>query len=334
MPGPPPPPPPFGGNRRKRKNRLTPQAKVSRFWSRYHTKTPGKVTSIFPRRLYKDVQPITSTPQNHVRNAGQSYEQARLECIAKVRGTVAQCERSNSRFTDHDFDIETDYDMRDYNCLVGLAKLLEDDSSDDESATRRSSATSGRKVKDSFRTLISSGVLGSSNVYMNLHRLEKFVGESDSDDESPSSASRFPQSVHRVSWIFENPQFVIDGYSSSDIQQGSLGDCWWIAAVSNIAHRRDLMDKICVARDEECGIYGFVFHRDGEWISTIVDDNLYLTHEDHGLGSDYYDARGKKARQYKKQKQTGSEALFFSKCENENETWLPLMEKAVGLSLD
>lgn len=30
------------------------------------------------------------------------------------------------------------------------------------------------------------------------------------------------------------------------------------------------MDKICVARDEECGVYGFVFFRDGEWISTVV----------------------------------------------------------------
>ncbi len=47
-----------------------------------------------------------------------------------------------------------------------------------------------------------------------------------------------------------------------------------------IAHRKDLMEKVCVARDEECGVYGFVFQRDGEWVSTVVDDNLYLEYAD------------------------------------------------------
>ena len=326
---PPPPPPPPG--RRRKSNHIHPQTKVSRFWSRYHTKTPGKVTSIFPRKLYKDVLPAADNPQNNIRNAGQSYEAARLECIAKVRRAVTQCERTNSIFTDHDFDLETDFDMRDFNCLFGLSRLGADDSSSDEETVGRPSVPNGRKVKSSLRTLLKSGVLGTSSVYMNVQRLEKYVGDSDSEVEGYSSSMPLPQSVHRVSWIFESPQFTIDGFSSSDIKQGALGDCWWVAAVSNIAHRKDLMEKICVARDEECGIYGFVFHRDGEWISTIIDDNLCLTHEDHGLGSDVYDSRGKKAKLYKKQKQTGSEALFYSKCEDENETWLPLMEKAVRL---
>jgi hypothetical protein len=88
------------------------------------------------------------------------------------------------------------------------------------------------------------------------------------------------------------------------------------------------MEKICVARDEECGVYGFVFYRDGGWISTVVDDNLYLTNED--FDQDLYDGTGKRARLYRKQKQTGSEALFFSKCGIANETWLPLLEKAVN----
>lgn len=36
------------------------------------------------------------------------------------------------------------------------------------------------------------------------------------------------------------------------------------------------MDKICVARDEECGVYGFVFFRDGEWISTVVSTIIFF----------------------------------------------------------
>ncbi|KAK7712000.1 hypothetical protein SLS64_005271 [Diaporthe eres] len=89
------------------------------------------------------------------------------------------------------------------------------------------------------------------------------------------------------------------------------------------------MDKICVARDEECGVYGFVFFRDGEWTYTVVDDNLCLDSMDFDDAySSVYDPSGKKAKKWKDHNQTGSEALFYAKCENSNETWLPLLEKA------
>lgn len=89
------------------------------------------------------------------------------------------------------------------------------------------------------------------------------------------------------------------------------------------------MDRVCVARNEECGVYGFVFYRDGEWVSTVVDDNLYLTGKD--FGDEYvniYDPTGEKAKKHRLQKQTGSESLYFGHCTDPNETWLPLLEKA------
>jgi hypothetical protein len=89
-----------------------------------------------------------------------------------------------------------------------------------------------------------------------------------------------------------------------------------------------LMDKICVARDAECGVYGFVFYRDGEWISSIVDDSLYLQNRDYDADFDDYDPTGEKERKYKERYQTGSESLYFAKCQSTNETWLPLLEKA------
>lgn len=89
------------------------------------------------------------------------------------------------------------------------------------------------------------------------------------------------------------------------------------------------MNRVCVARDEECGVYGFVFHRDGEWVSAIVDDNLYLTYIDFAEGhGDVYDPTGEQSRKWRSQNQTGSQALYFSKCSDPNETWLPMMEKA------
>lgn len=43
---------------------------------------------------------------------------------------------------------------------------------------------------------------------------------------------------------------------------------------------------------------------------------------------DTYDASGDKERRYKERYQTGSEALYFAKCADQNEIWLPLLEKA------
>lgn len=59
-----------------------------------------------------------------------------------------------------------------------------------------------------------------------------------------------------------------------------------------------------------------------------VDDNLYLTEEDYS--DEAYDPTGKRVDHYKRDKQSGSSALFFAKCNNPNETWLPLLEKAVS----
>lgn len=99
--------------------------------------------------------------------------------------------------------------------------------------------------------------------------------------------------------------------------------------MATIANRKDLMERVCVARDEECGVYGFVFYRDGEWVSTVVDDNLYLKAQDfRDQYTDVYDPTGERAKKHKLQNQTGSEALYFGHCADPNETWLPLLEKA------
>lgn len=306
----------------KPKPPLSPQALVSKFWSRYHAKAPGKVTSIFPRSLYEPLLPNFDTSQSRTRNAAHGYEQARSECRARVQAVVAECERTNSKFSDPDFDIETDFSVRTDNCLHGLVREWESGCNEESD---RSNKIRAWQVKLSLDTLKDSGVLGNDKLEIDVGNLRKYLGQ---DDSCYSMAPTRPGSVHRLSWIFESPQFTVDGFSSTDIKQGGSGDCWWLAALATIAHRKDLMNKICVERDEECGVYGFVFHRDGEWISTVVDDNMYLKEKDFGQDSDVYDSTGKKARLYKKQKQNGSEALFFAKCDDANETWLPLLEKA------
>ncbi|KAL6920406.1 hypothetical protein ACHAPO_000734 [Fusarium lateritium] len=318
-------PAPNSPTKPKRKN-LNPQALVSKFWKKYHSKTPGKVTSIFPQSLYDSLLIDADSSEPKTRNAAQSYEAAAKDCRARVRAVVKECERTNAKFSDPDFDIESDFASHQDNCLFGLVRntcpICGSDSDDDEdieyastSDARRTKKFRDRKVGDNPRSKKRDSNTDSLRGDGPYHG--GFV-----------CRQKRPGSVHRIPWIFENPQFTVDGFSSSDIKQGATGNCWWLAALATIAHRKDLMKKICVARDEECGVYGFVIYRDGEWISTVVDDNLYLKHRDFGEDSQVYDATLKKARQYKKQKQTGSEALYFAKCEDPNETWLPLLEKA------
>lgn len=239
--------------------RKVPQEHVSEFWESFVSKKPSKVTSIFPRSLYRSLlAPDKPRVVASSRNAAESYEAAARECRELVKRVVREATRTNKKFTDPDFDLTTDDHG---NTLNGLLS------------------------KGDFNT----------------------------------------GSVHRVDWIFENPQFTINGFEASDIVQGCIGDCWWLAGTATIAHRKDLMDRVCVARDEEVGVYGFVFFRDGEWEPVLVDDNLYLTVHDF---REDHDPTGKKAGEWRERHQTGPDALYFSKCRDPNETWLPLMEKA------
>jgi hypothetical protein len=189
---------------------------------------------------------------------------------------------------------------------------------DDQYTTTGNDATA---LGDSINLLITTGLLGNDAQAppVSLTALQAILSK-------PAAASKStPGSVHRVDWIFDDPRFVINGYSESDVRQGAIGDCWWLAALATLTSVEGLIEKICVAKDEECGVYGFVFFRDGEWTWVVIDDNLYLTYPDR---EEMYDPTGDKERKYKQRYQTGSEALYFASCEDENETWLPLLEKA------
>ena len=56
-----------------------------------------------------------------------------------------------------------------------------------------------------------------------------------------------PSDVQRVTDIFENPRFFVDGANSNDIVQGSLGDCWFVSALATMSTAEGLVEKFCVA---------------------------------------------------------------------------------------
>ncbi|OOF99049.1 hypothetical protein ASPCADRAFT_163003 [Aspergillus carbonarius ITEM 5010] len=142
-----------------------------------------------------------------------------------------------------------------------------------------------------------------------------------------------PRGVKRVTEIFEKPEFYINGPTASDVRQGRDGDCWFMAALCTMGNKDGLIEKVCVARNEKVGVYGFVFYRDGDWQQCIVDDKLYLRAADYDESVEerpIWDDinRIDTEEEYRKVWQTGSRALYFAQCVDENETWLPLLEKA------
>lgn len=86
-------------------------------------------------------------------------------------------------------------------------------------------------------------------------------------------------------------------------------------------------------QDQAVGVYGFVFHRDGEWHQCIIDDKLYLrapAYDESGdvvLGQ-YGVRRLNQEDQYQELFQRGSQSLYFAQCRDQNETWVSLLEKA------
>ncbi|KAL7920778.1 hypothetical protein ACQKWADRAFT_321890 [Trichoderma austrokoningii] len=141
-----------------------------------------------------------------------------------------------------------------------------------------------------------------------------------------------PGSAKRVVEIFDKPQFYIDGPTANDVRQGRDGDCWLMSALCTLSNKKGLIERLCVAHDQDVGVYGFVFYRDGEWISEIVDDFLYLTKSDYDekhWERVLFDEleRSNPEEAYRRVYQSNSSALYFAQCQHPQETWLPLLEK-------
>ena len=65
----------------------------------------------------------------------------------------------------------------------------------------------------------------------------------------------------------------------SDVQQGQLGDCWLMAAVSLISERPEMLKHILLTRTiNEIGVYLVRICHNGLWKSVILDDCFPCTY--------------------------------------------------------
>jgi len=83
-----------------------------------------------------------------------------------------------------------------------------------------------------------------------------------------------PGSVKRVTDIFDKPQFFVQGATANDIRQGRDGDCWLLAALCTLGNKEGLIEKVCVARNEQVGVYGFVFHRGSLYTTSLLSGTI------------------------------------------------------------
>ncbi|KAK7018174.1 cysteine proteinase [Favolaschia claudopus] len=159
------------------------------------------------------------------------------------------------------------------------------------------------------------------------------VKESPVNEEQDSAPSPLqlpqPPDVLRVTQIFDKPSFFVAGADSNDIVQGQLGNCWFLSALATMTTKKGLVEKFCVARHEDVGIYGFIFFRDDHWVSVIIDDQLFTSiakYEDlHPSFQQYYH---NDKEFYNKSARKGNHSITFAKSATDGETWVPLIEKA------
>ncbi|KAL8845781.1 MAG: hypothetical protein Q9221_009079 [Calogaya cf. arnoldii] len=159
------------------------------------------------------------------------------------------------------------------------------------------------------------------------------------DAQTTSEDWLSPKAVHRIRDIFSDPVFFKNLSLSAEVKWNHVESTWWQAGIATASNASVLIDLLCIVRDETAGIYGFLFHRDGEWIPVIVDDNIYLTKGDWDElpredreSAMMIDLRAynntSMEESYRQLCQTGSRSLYFGACVDQNETWLPLLEKA------
>ncbi|XP_034712844.1 calpain-5-like isoform X1 [Etheostoma cragini] len=84
--------------------------------------------------------------------------------------------------------------------------------------------------------------------------------------------------------ICKDPRLFVDGISTRDLHQGSLGNCWMVAAISCLASEPSLWKKVIPDHVNQewnpkhpnlyAGIFHFRFWRLGRWMDVVVDDRL------------------------------------------------------------
>ncbi|CAF3599350.1 unnamed protein product [Rotaria sp. Silwood1] len=112
---------------------------------------------------------------------------------------------------------------------------------------------------------------------------------------------------YRPPIVYRKPQFVIDGFQRGDLDQGEIGNCWFIAAAGAVTLNPDLLQRVVPPNqsfdeNDYAGIFHFRFWLYGQWYDVVIDDQIPF-HSDGRL-------------------------VFCRNKKDKNEMWASLLEKA------
>lgn len=79
--------------------------------------------------------------------------------------------------------------------------------------------------------------------------------------------------------LCDNPEFLTEGFSRFDVEQGCLGNCWMVASVSALAMHEELFKNVVpddqsFTDGEYAGIFHFRLWKANRWVDVVVDDQL------------------------------------------------------------
>ena len=73
--------------------------------------------------------------------------------------------------------------------------------------------------------------------------------------------------------FFKGEFKLFDTIEPNDIKQGKLGDCWFMCALSSLAERPELVERLFITKTtNEQGFYQVKFCKSGEWVRVTIDD--------------------------------------------------------------
>ncbi|XP_072912674.1 calpain-9 [Hemitrygon akajei] len=149
-----------------------------------------------------------------------------------------------------------------------------------------SSASGGSQKKAAVKDRGTMGVKARKLTYQELKKQCLNEGVLYEDQEFPADDSSLFYSEKppvtfewkRPKEISSDPKFIVGGATRTDICQGDLGDCWFLAAVASLTLNEKLLYKV-VPPDQTfgqdyAGIFHFQFWQYSEWVDVVIDDRL------------------------------------------------------------